>query len=164
MGAGIWAVFANDTAVVLRNVFPDWRWVRSTFDEMCGITGLVLHLWKTAIVNFTRRGNLVVKDVACDSMPCVVADVGKYTGVWIGPGSASVRWRHVVVKYLSRARHIKSMALPVAHVPVAYNYLVASVLSYPATFFDMFGTIRRAEHIGLAVTHSAPHVRFLPGH
>lgn len=83
--------------MVPRNVFRDWRRVRSAVAELQGVTGLVLHLGKTLIVNFTRRGNMVVKDVACDGMPCVVANVGKYTGVWIGSGSAPFRWRDVVV-------------------------------------------------------------------
>lgn len=50
-------------------------------------SGLVQHLGKTVIVNFTRWGHMIVKDVACDGLPCVVAGVGKYMGVWLGPGS-----------------------------------------------------------------------------
>lgn len=83
-------------------------------------------------------------------------------GVWMGPGSFPMRWRDAIRKYSSRARHVKSMGLPASHIPVAYNYLVASILSYPAMCFDLDATTRRAEHIALAVVHSAPMFAFSP--
>lgn len=49
-----------------------------------------------------------------------------------------------------------------SRVPVACNYLVASVLSYPGKFFDPDTTVKKAEHIALAVVHSAPMFAFSP--
>lgn len=129
---------------------------------MRDVTGLVLHLGKTLVVNFTRRGHIVVNHAACDGLPCVMSDVGKYMGGGVGPGSFFVRWRDAVHKYLSRARNVKTMALLASHVPLAYNYLVASMLSYPAVSFDPDSATRRAERVALAVVHSAPKYVFSP--
>lgn len=65
-------------------------------------------------------------------------------------------------KCLSSAHHIKTMALLASHGPVAYNYLVASVLSCPGTFFGPDATAKKAEHIALALVHSAPMYAFSP--
>lgn len=73
------------------------RRARQAFPRGDGLLGmrllpcLVLDLGKTVVVNYTRRGHMNVKDVACDGLPCAVADVGKYMGVWLGPGSFRVR-------------------------------------------------------------------------
>lgn len=59
-----------------------------------------------------------------------------------------------------RARYIKVFGLPTGQVPVAYNYLAVSVLTYPgAQFFPNALTVL-AEHIALAVVHSAPMYSF----
>lgn len=89
---GLLAVFADDIAVVLRNVFRDWRRVRGAFDEIRVLTGLALQLGKTVLINFTRRGHVVVKDIACDALPCVASGCGRYLGVWLGPDSTQARW------------------------------------------------------------------------
>lgn len=107
-GDGLLAVFADDIAVVLRNVFRDWRRVRDALAELRRPTGLALHLGETVIVNFTRRGHLTAKGVACDGMPCVAAGVCKYLGVWLGPDAFTIRWRGSVCKLMSRARHNKT--------------------------------------------------------
>lgn len=101
---------------------------------------------------------MVVKDVACDGLPCVVSGLGTYMGVSLGLDSAHMPWRDSVRKLLSRARRIKSMALSAAQTPVAYNYL-ASVLAHPGRYFDPDSAALRAEQVAfvvVVVVHSAP--------
>lgn len=54
-------------------------------------TGLAFNANKSAVINFTRRSHLRVRDVACEGSGFPVSGVGRYLGFVLGPDSLAVR-------------------------------------------------------------------------
>lgn len=122
---------ADDIAVALRNVFHDLRVLRHFMAAVRAGMGLGLNADKSALINFFRRPHLAARDLA----PTVLGFQCRVSADNSDVCSCPARSQLVgllCVKFLARAAHVQPLEHHSLGVPLAYNTLAMSVVTYTA--------------------------------
>ncbi|CAK0901367.1 unnamed protein product [Prorocentrum cordatum] len=113
------------------------------------VTGLLPNLKKCVIViavEFDRTElNQEFKKWGINIKPFQVDTHGKYLGVMIGPTGPAASWHPVLVKYLSRIGHIKTLKLGLVQNIYACNSLAFPILTYMMQVLPVRPEVIRAE-------------------
>ncbi|CAK0841847.1 unnamed protein product [Prorocentrum cordatum] len=113
------------------------------------VTGLLPNLKKCVIVlavEFDRTElNKEFKKWGINIKSFQVGTHGKYLGVMIGPTGPAASWQLVLVKFLSRIGHIKTLKLGLVQNIYAYNSLAFSILTYLMQVLPVRPEVIRAE-------------------
>ena len=126
--------YADDLALVSRDVFLSARCFVPLFSDFAVISGLSLNLGKTV---FAPLGDTSVDNVRRQleerftgwGAACV-RDWAEYLGFVLGPGGRSRCWQKALDKYTSRADLWAQLGLGLHYTTVAYNVYVASLLTF----------------------------------
>lgn len=143
-------VFADDIAVALGNVFRDLHVLRRFMGVVRAGIGLSLNPDESAVINCTRRPHLVVWDVSRGGSGFPVSAAGRYLGCVLGSGSFATHWAAVQVKFLAHATHANPLRLHSLGIPLAYNTLTISVVTYTAQLLPLDASVQAVEHMALA--------------
>jgi len=137
--AGMARAFADDTAMVLRNLFASFSTVAQIFEEYSLISGLHLNFGKTIVVPLWReqekswyelRRWLVAFGRGWEDVK--VANVAKYLGFLVGPGRNEEGWTKAIGKWQSRAKGWSHAAVGLQYAAMLYNTFCASTLYFLA--------------------------------
>ena len=128
--------FADDIAVVIRDLWCTGRQIAYLFEEFARVFNLNLRpakcvmipLWKCQAASLSR---LLVEQLTV-WRGFNIASAGKYLGVWVGPDAGNKSWNHCAAKYGSRCRYIKDLGLGMWMTVALYDSLAASVLQFVA--------------------------------
>jgi hypothetical protein len=131
--AGLTRAFADDTAMVLRDLFASFRSVAQIFEEYSLISGLHLNFGKTIVVPLWReqekswdelRNWLQALGKGWEDVK--VSNVAKYLGFLVGPGRSEAVWTKPVGKWQSRAKEWSHAAVGLQYSAMLYNTFCAS--------------------------------------
>ena len=88
--------FADDLGFVTHNVFNSMKKLKPILDVIARISALHLNVAKCVIVPLWKYQEIAIRDALNDVCPgwhtMKIAEVAKYLGFWIGPGTRNRDW------------------------------------------------------------------------
>lgn len=129
--------YADDTAVLVQNLWNDAPILEKIFQEFAQISNLNLNLSKTIIVPLFPTPSLEeAKSKLLQTTPAWAAVQlsykAKYLGFLLGPGAEDTSWQEATTKYEHRAQTWANQHLGFHFTATAYNVFALSVLTYLA--------------------------------
>ena len=130
---GLLRLFADDTAVVLEDIWTLGPILAALFGQYESFSGLHLKLVKCVVVNLGRGRDEALKERMAEEIPAwadfPVSGRGKYLGTWLGLSASEFWWVGSVGKFKERVEAIPSLGY--GHFPsgLLYKVYAVSVLS-----------------------------------
>ena len=108
--------YADDIAAVVQNLWHTGPKIALQFSEFACISNLKLTPAKCVLIPLWRCSSLRNVSMLLHKLIPVwfsfeVTLVGKYPGLWLGPGAGDKSWQSPAAKFESRCRHIHSLGL-----------------------------------------------------
>ena len=128
--------YADDTALVHKNIWSVVGKLQDIFYEYERISGLALNIRKTVLVPLTFFDPARARALLVEHAPLWGAlDIdskAKYLRLVIGPGRGTASWTAPSQKFLDRATLWGKLGLGLLHSVEAYQVFVASVMMFVA--------------------------------
>ena len=126
--------YADDIAMVLRNIWAQAPDIASLFCVLEKIAGLVLKNKKCVIIPLWLYEAESFRNELAKLVPTwanfAVSDSAKYLGIWMGPGARNRTWDEPMEKYMQRCRNLRGLALGLQATAFQYNMFCTTVLSF----------------------------------
>ena len=127
--------YADDTAVLVQNLWKDAPILAKTFEEFAQISNLSLNLNKTLVVPFFPQPSLseakaTLSQIAASWSAAQFAYHARYLGFLMGPEAGNKGWREATSKFQQRAQTWSDLHAGFHCTVVAYNVFALSVLTY----------------------------------
>ena len=146
--------FADDIAVVVKDVQRDMPILRKIFHEFSQISNLDLNMPKCVLVPLWCDSLAAQKEFINEKLPdwcnITVADKGTYLGFDIGPSGHTSNWEKATRKFLQRSQEWADLGLGMSHAAAAYSIYVLPVLTFIAQLCDPPEAVYDAEKTAIA--------------
>ena len=136
---GLTRAFADDTAMVLRNLFMSFSTVAHIFDDYALISGLHLNFAKTVVIPLWREQEeswevfrQVLTTLGNGWENVKITDVAKYLGFLVGPGRDEAVWNKATGKWQSSSKWWSQAGVGLQFSAMIYNVFCASTLYFLA--------------------------------
>ena len=160
VGVGTLRAYADDNALILKNIFEAIPMLHQAFQKIGGATNLWLNGKKCVIIPLRRSGDRKIKDsiVFKESgwSDFLVEFKGKYLGYWIGPEARESGWTPIIMRFNSLSNHIASLGLPMLHRIMLYNMLAVSLFPFQGILRRVPDRVWAAEKKNLLKTIHGP--------
>ena len=147
------AAFADDTAMVLTNLWRLAPPVLKIYRDFGQFSNLQLNIDKTEIVPLWPCHVSQLRRIIKDDMPewamAVVDTSATYLGVQVGPGRVGKEWTKALRKYEDRIQAWSGTSPGLLLTIQAYNTFILPVFSFLWQFFNPPNTLYKAEQLGL---------------
>ena len=104
--------FADDVAIVLKDILRSLRTIFSAFQTLAKATGMHLNIRKCVIIPLWDRGVFDTRRFVIDEVPelreIAIRLAAKYLGNFIGPEADILRWISQLEKYRARVFQVRS--------------------------------------------------------
>ena len=133
-GAGPLRAYADDLAVVSRDLQASLGIFGKVFAEYARVSGLVLNLRKTVLIPLCDRlpAELsMLLECACPGWNAAhIRHWAEYLGFVLGPEAGDKSWQRALDKFENRSKLWSTLGLGLHHTTVAYNVYMASLLGF----------------------------------
>ena len=141
--------FADDVAIVLRDILRSLRTIFSAFQTLAKATGMHLNIRKCVIIPLWDRGVFDTRRFVIDEVPELreisVRLAAKYLGNFIGPEADILRWISQLEKYRARVFQVRSGHGGFFGLLRRYKGLCLSLFSFLCQFCPPPGDVLRTE-------------------
>jgi endonuclease/exonuclease/phosphatase family metal-dependent hydrolase len=167
-GGTMWLyAFADDIAIALAALWDSLGFLASMFEVLAAATCLVLNAKKTIVIPLWRSANLeaVATRAAAGCTiwkGIVVALVGKYLGVQVGPLGHVLNMSSQIREYRLRCRTISLLGGGWAQALHLHNIVAMPVTSYILQFYKAPATMASIEMPAIAILLGTPNMAISP--
>lgn len=127
--------FADDLAIVLASIAQQLPEIIVLFGALTRATGLTLHARKCLLIPL--RHDMLPQEFA-STYPffggIAIQDIGKYLGVYVGPGAPQLQWVEVLRMMRLRIEDIRVSRMGIPARAYMHNCYVASLFRYKSQF------------------------------
>ena len=152
--------YADDTALVVENMWQDGPTLPRLFKQLQAISGLSLNITKCIIIPLSCCDHVTFKADLSHHVPdwrnMTVASCGKYLGFYVGPGKGDKSWDGPCKKFIDRCQLWHDRPVGMHFHILAYNAFAITTLSYVAQLELPPSSATTAELQGLQLVVKGP--------
>ena len=152
--------YADDTALVLEDLWKEGPTLANIFHEFSKISGLHLNIHKCIMIPLFQHDKNQLKHKIQKQIPIWanmnIQLTGKYLGFFVGPNKNNLSWEGPGQKYITRCNMWQDKSLGLHYQATIYNTLALSTLSYIAQLENPPPNITQLENKGLTILAKGP--------
>jgi hypothetical protein len=158
--------FADDTAVVLADLFTEAGPIMEQFKEFAKISGMELNLPKTVVIPLWHDPLDTCRKDLQRNLPdwseVRVDDASTYLGFVVGPGRGMRSWDKPTRKFSERAKLWSTQGVGLQYAALTYNVFAMSILSFVSQLENPPQSTYQAEQQALRGAAKGPYNWAMP--